>query len=750
MDNLTFTARRVWARTPGPHRIWLMLATLLTLMLPLPTAAQGTTPGAQAGIPAAYQPLGENERFALYANPETIAFKVVDKRNGYVWHSNLDERGENDRLNRTWTAFASSGISIDYLDEKAQDRRLSITTAKHAVDFKPVEGGFEAAVLFEDPGITVLVRVVLEPEGVRVEAPFAGIKQENPAFKLGTLHLYPWLGAVRTQDVPGYMYIPNGSGSLIRFSEETKAKNMLYGRYYGADLGMIGTRPYEPSTKWPFNMSLPVIGMAHGIAAAGAELTPVAQRNAFISVIEQGAGYGEIQMHPAGVTTNFNFIYNAFIYNESYFQATNKAGAGVTALQRETNVFDVVIHHRFLAGSDADYVGMARSYQQYLVARGILKPAPALTAAPNADISVRLEFLAGEAEKVVFFNRPIPMTTVEQMASIVSGLKVANPQVVYYGWWPGGASAQPPRSLKLDGSLGTLDQLRALGEKLTAEGGRLYLYLDPQAAIVGQGGYSARRDLAMFIGDQPLLGFNREKVNHLFNLPALRERFLPVSAGAAERAAAELAIDGLGWMVYSDFQPGSRLNREQAITNYQKLLSESGRMAGFYQPNDYVFGFMDAYLDVPLTDSGFIYVDETVPFLQIVLAGYVPYYGAALNFSSNLQGDLLRMADYGVYPSFFLTHEPTSDILNTASNWIYTSQYEQWAPEVERNYEWLNGLLAPVRGQPIVARERLPNNVTATSYANGKRVIVNYGDNAVTIDGTTIAGRDAALVEVQR
>jgi len=70
-------------------------------------------------IPDTFEIVAENADFQLFTDKTTLAFKVVDKRSGYVWHSNLDEVGEDDRLNRTWTAFARSGISIDYLDQKA-------------------------------------------------------------------------------------------------------------------------------------------------------------------------------------------------------------------------------------------------------------------------------------------------------------------------------------------------------------------------------------------------------------------------------------------------------------------------------------------------------------------------------------------------------------------------------------------------------------------------------------------------------
>ena len=122
---------------------------------------------------------------------------------------------------------------------------------------------------------------------------------------------------------------------------------------------------------------------------------------------------------------------------------------------------------------------------------------------------------------------------------------------------------------------------------------------------------------------------------------------------------------------------------------------------------------------MPLGDNGYIYTSDAVPFLPIVLAGYVPYYGTALNFSSNPQDDLLRHVEYGIYPSYFLTHEATASMLNTPSTWIYTSSYAQWGEEIRRTYQWMNALLAPVRGQEIVAHQELAEGVFATTYANG-------------------------------
>lgn len=706
-----------------------LICLLLTLASPLRPVVEAASRLQE--IPAADRPVAENNRFQLYLDSATLAFKLLDKRNNYVWHSGIEELQAGDRLNKSWQAFARSGISIEYLDEKAVNKRVSIANAKHTLEVTPIEQGVAAQVTFEDYGISVGLRLQLEEEGVRVEVPFASLREDNPKFRLGLVYVYPFLGATRGSSQSGYMLLPDGAGSLVRFSDSTKAKNMFYGRYYGRDLGMLAVLPWNPQVNPPYPLSLPVFGMVHGEG-----------QNAYLSVVAEGAAYGEVQMHPAGILTNFNFIYNAFVYNESYFQATNRSGAGVTTVQKQPNAFDAVIHYRFLAGAEADYVGLAHSYQRYLVDKGLLHKNN--DTATNAGI--RLEFLGGDNEKVLFWNRFVPMTTLQQMNDILAGLQVLNPEVIYYGWQPLGASSVPPTSLRLESGLGSLSDLRALAQKVAADGGHFSLYLDPQAALYGVSGYSPRNDLAMAITNVSLLGYNRD-LTHYFSMDVMERRYAALAKAVTSQPDIGLALDGVGWMLYSDFRESRRLNREQTIEGYQTLLAGSPLRLGFYRPNAYAFGLTQAYYDMPLGDNGYIYTSEAVPFLPIVLAGYVPYYGPALNFSPNVQADLLRHVDFGVYPSYFLTYQPTAEMLNTRSSWIYTSSYAQWGEQIRRTYRWLDGLLGPVRGQEIIARQKLAEDVFAITYANGRQIIVNYTERPVTHQGMTIAAGDAALLE---
>jgi hypothetical protein len=252
----------------------------------------------------------------------------------------------------------------------------------------------------------------------------------------------------------------------------------------------------------------------------------------------------------------------------------------------------------------------------------------------------------------------------------------------------------------------------------------------------------------MAITNVSLFGYNRYPM-YYFTLNALQQRFTSLSRDVSAQlgTSAGLALDNIGSTLYSDFRESAPLSREAAVAAYQTLLAGSSPRLGIYRPNDYLFGLAQAYYDMPLGDNGYIYTSEPVPFLPIVLAGYMPYYGGALNFSSNQQDDLLRLVEYGIYPSFFLTHEPTAKLLNTPANWIYSSSYDQWGETIRHTYVWMNSLLAPVRGQEIVAHHRIAEGVYATTYANGRQIIVNYSDRPYVSDQIAVEEKGALLLE---
>src|SRR5690606_29244361 len=101
---------------------------------------------------------------------------------------------------------------------------------------------------------------------------------------------------------------------------------------------------------------------------------------------------------------------------------------------------DIVVRYTFLSGEEADYVGMARYYQRYLVEKYGLRPVEA-----SGDIPFFLELVGAVWKKPLFMGIPpvraVPLTDFDEARTIVDELLTAGVSRIvlqYSGWQRGG------------------------------------------------------------------------------------------------------------------------------------------------------------------------------------------------------------------------------------------------------------------------------------------------------------------------
>jgi cytidylate kinase len=141
---------------------------------------------------------------------------------------------------------------------------------------------------------------------------------------------------------------------------------------------------------------------------------------------------------------------------------------------------------------------------------------------------------------------------------------------------------------------------------------------------------------------------------------------------------------------------------------------------------------------MPLYTSSYVFEDESVPFLSIVLKGVMPVYSEYVNFEANKQEFFLKLVETGTYPSFYITKEDSSELIYTNSSDIYSSQYSVYKDVIIEYTEALEALNEKVGGSFITGHDINANGVTVVTYDNGVKVYVNYSSAEQTIDGVTI------------
>lgn len=128
-----------------------------------------------------------------------------------------------------------------------------------------------------------------------------------------------------------------------------------------------------------------------------------------------------------------------------------------------------------------------------------------------------------------------------------------------------------------------------------------------------------------------------------------------------------------------------------------------------------------------MVNSQYIYETDTVPFIQIVLKGSIDYYAPYSNMGFYSPTDILRLIEYGAYPSFVLTALTNDELKYTAiSDSYYSTYYEHWLDVIVSTYNTINNVLSKFEGKQIVDRTVLKEGVVKVDYDGDVSIIVNY------------------------
>lgn len=672
--------------------------------------------------------VAENEHLALYVNPHGLAIKIIDLNTGYIWSSTVDGM-ENHRLNETWRNFVASAITIDYIIGDENPQRESILSGNADVDLSLIADGFIADITMGRSGIQLQLSVTIDESDLIIFVYNDSIiEPEN--VKLMSLQLYPFLGSTHHNDVSGYMFIPDGAGALIRLDQPGVSMDSPFrAPIFGDDIG-VTTRP-QSQTNAPHVVRMPIFGIIHGVG-----------QNGFITMIESGGLYGEIFAQTAGLSTDFNWITAVFHYRQTFNQPTTRdvaRGPQIQKIQMERNNFDIEIRHRFLSGLNADYVGMALAYQDRLVDLGILTPSkdePAL---------IRLEFLGAEKREGLLWNSVVAMTPVLEIQGMVENLlqqNLKNLLVVYRGFARGGVSNSFPYRSHFESRLGSSSDVVNTIEFL--ENYNIDIYFNTDFTRIDRG---ANR---LFGGPRVAQQINTRQFSENFLVPS--DVLNQVSSDItrfSNLGVNRLSISTTPSVIYSTFNQSSIASRsENAYINNQlfDILKENNlNPSAMVEPNVLFWQHLDHFFDIPMTSSGYLFATDTVPFLQIVLRGHISYYTPVINFAANSRQAILNAIDFGAYPSFLLTKEPSHLLADTPSRDIFTSEFSVWEETIIETYRLIYEALGQVRNERIVSRTTLENGVIQTNYENGISIIVNYTNSRFLGEGFNVEAQDFAI-----
>jgi hypothetical protein len=684
-----------------------------------------TAPGDAAQIPATFKKVAHNARLELYLEEETVAIAVKDKCNGSTWFSydvSADAKGS--KNSNEIAAYIKSGVSIVTYNKFTSGRRTVLgDQAKKTFEYR--EDGFTAKIDFTKAKIKFDLVLALQQGDLIVTIPRSSIEEYNPKLgmqgnndiRLSEIIPYPFFGSVTHKD-NGYMVLPDGAGAIVKLTETPKHATGYSAPVYGPDPGYEDTPEFNgwrTVVKPLERVTLPIYGIIHE-----------ADRSGVLVIAEGGTSYATYNYVSRDLQTNLYQSYFAYTYRTQYAQVQSRTdqGKSVLSFQQEPNRFDLVQRYVFLEGSQANYVGVAKGFRQFLIEQeGLLKRAKGT----HENVPMKIDFVNNEVTMGTLGVENVPATTYKQAEELVrklkekgcSDLNVSFKTFVKNDW---------TYRFKLMDQLGGSSAFKEATDYFSANGINFSYYVDYARSWYDKTKYTANK-----LNRQALNVINENKVlyNYLNN-PKYYTLLAKQDLGAYKKnSIGELALDGFGSSTFTHYDHGTIGYANEGMAYTEAVLNElnsNGIKTGLYQPDAYLFKYASAYYNTPLGSSNLIFIDATIPLVPLVLSGYTDMYSPYMNFSSNDAEAILKLIEFGVYPSFVLTGESTYEIKRTASNEVYVSQLTALEDRIDNYHAVVSEALHPVLGSEMINHTILADGIVLVEYDNGRKIVINYTD----------------------
>lgn len=621
--------------------------------------------------------------------------------------------------------FMESGYTMDDFNKDNEENGIQVDVAEPVQFIVPVE--------FEIDNGNFVSRVITS----KIKGP--------SSYTLTHITLNEFFGAGSLED-EGYMLMPDGSGALINFNNGKTNTSIYNLSAYSKDKSY---KQSEGTDEESATVLAPIFGIKNNDAA-------------FLAVVEEGDTHATICAEISGKTHSFNQAYARFNVRplDSMSVMTNKGVKYNNRYQSDAYQGNCTVRFIFTSSEEANYVGMAKAYKNYLLASGELLKKDV------SGVPFVTEILGQTKVTKNFLG--VPVTGTEELTSfeeaeIIATLlydKGVKNNTIKYSSWIDGSGLYPSAASKasISGLLGGKKGLNTLNDNLLELGLKVYLNtavsnVYDSAPNFNQWSYANRLTYNQIANQRFYDVATYQQVRSKYYTISTRylrsyvEKFVK---GISKTGTGNLWFNDLASDLNSDFRKNNVVDRQVAkdyIVESLDYLSENSENIGLDSPNVYAWKYADEIVNLPLITSGNRMTDQEVPFFPIVLSGTVSYTGRIINTSGQDRIEFLKAIETGSGLYFKWIYSDNTEVMDMDGDEpteLYSLYYGDWIDTAAEYYNKLSE--SGVIGTEITGHEMLQYNVYKTTYTDTS-VIVNYNDYDVTIGEITIAAKDFEVIK---
>ena len=477
----------------------------------------------------------------------------------------------------------------------------------------------------------------------------------------------------------------------------------------------------------------------------GADIEEYTDKHGYVAIVEEGDALTELVNYHAGVLSPYNTVKMQFSPRpQDSYNVADAISVGTdsewTVVSDRKYVGNYKIRYIMLSdkdnGYEASWLGMAKAYRNYLINKGVLTALD--ESITSQDIPLYIEsFGAMETvEKILSIPMDVkkPLTSADNIITMYEELKakgVNNVNFKLTGFANGGMYSKAPSKLKWESAVeDEVDMQELFNYAAGVTGGNLGIYPDFDFSyVISDGnfdGFSMRNHAVRTIDDR--YSFKREwiptqqKYGGYYQLavsPAYFSLFYEklIAQYLDQDHVTGISVGSLGNALNSDFDEDEPYNREDSksfVTSALEFIS-GGDSANAHDlkvmvdgGNAFTWKYADHILGATLDSSRYISASYSVPFLGVVLHGYMNFAGSPLNMEGDINYAKLKAIENGASLYFTLSFDNTEILKEDKNlNKYYSIRYDIWKDDVVEIYNELNSELKDVQNKPIVGHEFL-------------------------------------------
>ena len=678
-----------------------------------------------------YVECGKSDNLTLKFMPSTNQLMIENSLDGSVWLSNPQNPSEDVNAGKLDQMKMMSVLELEYANLSSKKRTgINIYTSNiksGKYEIFTIQNGVVFKYNVTEVGKTLFLAAYLENGNFISEFWYTDSEDKKEDVAISAISVLPYFVRGSMQD-EGYLFIPDGSGAIIDFSDIHYSGSEYQRNIFGYEPTAITSDYYLDVMER--SICLPVYGAA-------------VNGSAVMAICEDGAEYGVLSAEACGQSSSYARVYTKYTLLNS---VQYNVGNYYTELFDQTDFAPNSIKTRylFLSGENADYSGMARAYRNYILNENDLElkeVSNGLYADVYASIIKRVSTMG------IPHNRTINLTDKDQLENMIKRLNSEgiNDITVRYQMW---------NSDELKGSkIKTSSAASGISLKKIADikGAKVYPALLNMQSYSNGGYFDSLINASKSITQLPfswkaytLSNLNSTKnTEYRVSLEWFNKNAPKLIEKLDDKGLKNIAFGDVSNSLYCDYK-GEGYKRDKTMKAMSEMLSCANKKFDSVMldsANAYAVPFADVIYNSPVDNSNHDIFSRSVPFYTIAISGIAQCVAPSYNGGGEDKMILNTVAAGAGFCVSWMSEKATELIgteLNNLSNVNFNDTFE----DTLVIYKRINEVYSKVNGSCIYSHKYINDNVSVTEYENGLRIYVNFGKSDFVLDDGTLVSAE--------